>query len=221
MLENYLIDCCAPTLASLKSGSLFSCKCPEGACIEEIVDRWNAGFSELGITMCILRRTEKTALICVYRGTSLARTLKDPEVQAFLGAYGYESCSCCDGCSTAECSITSCLEHLRDRIAMSNTSENIGAGSGGNGYEAACGSNTNCDMKFPHEIGVFLGYPLQDVKGFIENNGRNSKYTGLWKVYGDKAASIRMFEKYRKCFSVYSDLWRSGRRDIFQLTVAG
>ncbi len=40
-------------------------------------------------------------------------------------------------------------------------------------------------------------------------------------VYGDKAASIRMFEKYRKCFSVYSDLWRSGRRDIFQLTVAG
>jgi hypothetical protein len=166
--------------------------------------------------MCILRRTEKTALIYVYRGTSLARTLKDPEVQAFLGAYGYESCSCCDGCSTAECSITSCLEHLRDRIAMSNTSED--RSSAGNNCSE---SEPNCEMKFPHEIGVFLGYPLQDVKGFIENNGRNSKYTGLWKVYGDKAASIRMFEKYRKCFSVYSDLWRSGRRDIFQLTVAG
>lgn len=221
MLENYLIDCCAPTLASLKSGSLFNCKCPEGACIEDIVDRWNAGFSELGITMCILRRTETTALIYVYRSTSLARTLKDPEVQAFLGAYGYESCSCCDGCSTAECSITSCLEHLRSRIAMSNTRESAGAGSEADGDGACCKSEPNCEMKFPHEIGVFLGYPLQDVKGFIENNGRNSKYTGLWKVYGDKAASIRMFEKYRKCFSVYSDLWRSGRRDIFQLTVAG
>ena len=236
MLENYLIDCCAPTLASLKSGSLFNCKCPEGACIEDVVDRWNAGFSELGITMCILRRTEMTALIYVYRNTSLARTLKDPEVQAFLGAYGYESCSCCDGCSTAECSITSCLEHLRSRIAMSNSSESAGARSGRSSGETVCGSSdenqsstgnscsangSDCEMKFPHEIGVFLGYPLQDVKGFIENNGRNSKYTGLWKVYGDKAASIRMFKKYRKCFSVYSDLWRSGRRNIFQLTVAG
>jgi hypothetical protein len=217
MLENYLIDCCAPTLASLKSGSLFNCKCPEGACIEEIVDRWNAGFSELGITMCILRRTEKTALIYVYRGTSLARTLKDPEVQSFLGAYGYESCSCCDGCSTAECSITSCLEHLRDRIAMSNTRESAGSSAD----NSCTGSDPRCEMKVPHEIGVFPGYPPQDVKGFIENNGRNSKYTGLWKVYGDKAASIRMFKKYRKCFSVYSDLWRSGRRNIFQLTVAG
>ena len=28
---------------------------------------------------------------------------------------------------------------------------------------------------FPHEIGVFLGYPLGDVVGFIENGGRNCK----------------------------------------------
>lgn len=27
---------------------------------------------------------------------------------------------------------------------------------------------------FPHEIGVFLGYPLGDVIGFIKNQGRNS-----------------------------------------------
>lgn len=201
MLENYLIDCCAPTLASLKSGSLFNCKCPEDACIEDVVDKWNSGFSDLGIRMCILRRTSSSALIYVYRSTSLARTLKDPEVQYFLESYGYESCSCCEGCESAECSISSCLEHLRTRIA---------SGSDGKG-----------EMTFPHEIGVFLGYPLQDVKGFIENNGRNCKYTGLWKVYGDKDASIRMFEKYRKCFTVYSDLWRSGRRSVYQLTVAG
>ena len=27
--------------------------------------------------------------------------------------------------------------------------------------------------EFPHEIGVFLGYPLRDVTGFIENHGQN------------------------------------------------
>ena len=26
---------------------------------------------------------------------------------------------------------------------------------------------------FPHEIGIFLGYPLEDVKGFIDNKGKN------------------------------------------------
>lgn len=198
MFENYLIDCCAPTLASLKSGSLFCCKCPSDSSVEEAVAEWNAGFSEYGLSMRMLRRTETSALIYVYRDTSLARTLTDPEVQAFLSSYGYESCPCCEGCSSADCSIKSCLDHLMTRLS--------GDDQGG--------------MNFPHEIGIFLGYPLQDVKGFIDNNGKNPKYTGIWKVYGDKDASIKLFEKYRKCFSVYSDLWRSGRRSIFQLTVA-
>ena len=27
-------------------------------------------------------------------------------------------------------------------------------------------------MGFPHEIGAFLGYPAEDVRGFIENEGK-------------------------------------------------
>jgi hypothetical protein len=50
----------------------------------------------------------------------------------------------------------------------------------------------------PHEIGVFLGYPLDDVKGFIENGGRGSKTTGYWKVYGDENYAKRKFDEYRK-----------------------
>ena len=37
--------------------------------------------------------------------------------------------------------------------------------------------------EFPHEIGVFLGYPLRDVIGFIENHGRNFTCCGFWKSY--------------------------------------
>ena len=36
---------------------------------------------------------------------------------------------------------------------------------------------------FPHEMGIFLGYPLGDVKGFIEHHGRNCLCSGYWKVY--------------------------------------
>lgn len=50
--------------------------------------------------------------------------------------------------------------------------------------------------KFPHEIGLFLGYPLEDVLGFIENSGRNYKYCGYWKVYGDEIEAKKLFLLY-------------------------
>lgn len=52
---------------------------------------------------------------------------------------------------------------------------------------------------FPHEIGVFLGYPLDDVKGFIENSGRHFKLSGLWKVYSDTKRAEELFAKYAEC----------------------
>lgn len=72
---------------------------------------------------------------------------------------------------------------------------------------------------FPHEIGVFLGYPLGDVKGFIENEGRNCKCVGCWKVYCDENEAVRLFEKYRKCTNIYKRLYERGKT-VLQLTVA-
>ena len=31
---------------------------------------------------------------------------------------------------------------------------------------------------FPHEIGLLLGYPVEDVLGFIRYQGKNYLYTG-------------------------------------------
>ena len=49
-------------------------------------------------------------------------------------------------------------------------------------------------VSFPHEIGIFLGYPLWDVEGFLKNNGENSIGNGYWKVYDDLAGALRKFE---------------------------
>jgi hypothetical protein len=51
---------------------------------------------------------------------------------------------------------------------------------------------------FPHEIGIFLGYPAEDVAGFMENRGKNYLYIGYWKVYGNLPEALRLFEKYRQ-----------------------
>ena len=54
------------------------------------------------------------------------------------------------------------------------------------------------EQEFPHEIGVFLGYPLEDVVGFIRNGGRNYTCSGCWKACGDPTAAQRRFEEYRQ-----------------------
>lgn len=52
--------------------------------------------------------------------------------------------------------------------------------------------------KFPHEIGVFLGYPLKDVRGFMENPADCLAVPrGLWRIAGDPEESLRIMEQYR------------------------
>ncbi len=63
---------------------------------------------------------------------------------------------------------------------------------------------------YPHEIGLFLGYPLEDVVGFIENRGRNFTCCGYWKAYGDPAAARRRFAQYRRCTALCNLRFRRG-----------
>ncbi len=72
--------------------------------------------------------------------------------------------------------------------------------------------------EFPHEIGLFLGYPPEDVEGFICNKGRNCNLCRYWKVYGNEDEALLKFSKYDKCKAVYKKLWQDGR-DILRLTV--
>ena len=73
---------------------------------------------------------------------------------------------------------------------------------------------------FPHEIGLFLGYPVEDVKGFIENCGRNYKLMGYWKVYGDIEMAQKCFECYKKCTAAFCRSFSCGAC-VEQLAVAG
>ena len=64
--------------------------------------------------------------------------------------------------------------------------------------------------EFPHEIGVFLGYPLRDVVGFIENQGRNFTCCGCWKSYGDPDQAEAYFTCCRQCVQEYVDRFARG-----------
>lgn len=52
---------------------------------------------------------------------------------------------------------------------------------------------------FPHEVGLFLGYPPEDVAGFIKNKGQGFFYSGYWKVYANPQKTRALFDKYADC----------------------
>ena len=56
----------------------------------------------------------------------------------------------------------------------------------------------------PPEIGIFLGIPLKDVMGFMGLSSLENTKCGMWRVYGDPAASERMMDEYRSAKSAIS-----------------
>lgn len=85
------------------------------------------------------------------------------------------------------------LEHLRERFRESS--------------------------RFPHEIGIFLGYPAYDVCQFIENGGRNYLCCGTWKVYSQEEKARCFFARVRKCTEIYRKALENGM-SIDRLTVS-
>lgn len=71
---------------------------------------------------------------------------------------------------------------------------------------------------FPHEIGIFLGYPLEDVQGFIHHHGQNYLLSGSWKVYAHAEAAQRTFAAYRACREQLLQRYAEGA-PLYQLIV--
>ena len=56
----------------------------------------------------------------------------------------------------------------------------------------------NGEQDFPHELGILLGYPVNDVLAYMENHGENYKYCGYWKVYHNLDQAMKMFDLYNR-----------------------
>lgn len=163
----------APTLAGLKTGSLFPCTFQGWTDLLDELRQLNQVLTPRGLRLLLLRAGEGRALLYLYRPALLERDLSAPAARQLLRQAGYP-----------EETLPGRLRELKRRLAARDG--------------------------FPHEIGLFLGYPPEDVQGFIQHQGRGSKLTGCWKVYGDEAAARQCFAVYRGCTESYCRRWARG-----------
>ncbi len=109
-----------------------------------------------------------------------------------------------------------CIYH-RERLAHLLSSSQIRSFLEARGYrytgvkEAfACLKVRMASGTFPHEVGVFLGYPLHDVEGFIADP-RGGTPCGAWKAYGDEEGAARTSARWRRCTDAVCRMMDSGK----------
>lgn len=173
MSDYQLVRFCAPTLAGIKTGSLFTMRLPSDD-LRHNITALNRSMRKKGIRIIPLKIYEKHALIYLYRPEMLNKDLRDPMAKRILESFGYQINS-----------PDRCVVDLARRI--------------------------NSSPVFPHEIGLFLGYPPADVDGFINNPNEGFCAVGYWKVYSDTEGALRIFDRYKKCTEEYGRMLKSGR----------
>lgn len=172
MVEELLIRHCAPTLAGIKTGSVFNCKFSGAEELYACLESLNSLLIGKGLRVIPLRCRDGKALLYAYRPEALRRDLSREGAREILSRRGYDE------------QPEQCLSELIRRL--------------------------NRPGEFPHEIGLFLGYPAEDVLGFMEH--RECRCAGYWKVYGNEAAARRLFESYKKCTESYKAMYERGKR---------
>ena len=183
MSEELVVRQCAPTLAGIKTGSLFSCPCDSPEELRQEVRRINRLLAGKGLCLLPLRFDGGRALLYLYRPSRsyganvvLVDGVYDDayaEAVRLLEEAGYP-------CHSAGQCVACLIRRLRE------------------------------SEEFPHEIGLFLSYPPEDVRGFIENKACRFKCAGLWKVYGDEERAKELFRQYKRCTDRCCALWRAG-----------
>ena len=182
MSEEILIRQGAPTLAGIKTGSLFPCPCENREALLSDIRQLNRRLSPKGLCLLPIRFLAGQALLYLYRPAELRRDLRDAQASELLHQAGYGNESCAH-----------CVARLARRFRESG--------------------------EFPHEVGLFLSYPPEDVQGFIDHRACDFKCAGLWKVYSDEERAQRLFTRFKRCTEDYCARWQAGS-DIGQLAVA-
>ena len=162
MPEELVVRQCAPTLAGIKTGSLFRAAYEDKKQLLGQIREINQRLREKGLCLLPLRFRNGNALLYLYRPERLKTDLNNELARRTLGNAGYTDQN------PGRC-VGTLIRRLQD------------------------------EAEFPHEIGLFLSYPPEDVRGFIENRASGFKLIGCWKGYGDVDAARKKFESFESC----------------------
>lgn len=195
---NYLLaNLCMPTLMKLKPSSIIHIgkkSLSDRRGFLEVISQEMRFFDCRAI---ILYEDDSMIILMIYQEELMLKVLSIKENQRFLSGYGYRTeifsvekvsldKNIIGKASVKKVSVEKALLVLRRRYAE---------------YKQQLpddGEQGRGKPEYPHEIGLFLGYPVWDVQDFIKYEGKNYLVCGYWKVYHDVDKALATFDRYQR-----------------------
>ena len=132
--------------------------------VRELFRTYARSLSAYGVTLQVVGSVSGRYTLIAYRGRLVAEVVADESNAGFLADAGYDV-----SCASA------LMSQFRARLAAY-----YGARAAGEAH-----------ARFPHEMGLVFGYPLEDVVGYI-NDGDMTCH-GSWRAYGEERVARRRF----------------------------
>ena len=151
MSDEVVIRHCSPTLAGLKTGSLFSYRYDSEDELRRDIRAMNRVLVPKGLRVLSLRCKQGRALIYLYRPSRLGRDLTAPVAAHLLEDRGYPW-------GDPDLCVVKLIQQLRSQ------------------------------EEFPHEIGLFLGYPPMTWRG---SSTMDRSTASAWAIGGYMAMKSR------------------------------
>ncbi len=189
-LEQGVAQQCAPVLMGVKPAGMFNvvryhqvgahpCGKPIMAQaareqIELAVERADAALRETGVRLRVMAHRKGSSMVFVWRPALMRAFIgRDPEA-TMLEVEGYNVND-----------DKACVDRLQTRVLSFDSRPR----------------NPDGTDRFPHEVGFLLGYPLDDVMGFVRTRAA-ALARGWWNVYSDVARAQRVFRTYDACVAL-------------------
>ncbi|MEL5717216.1 MAG: DUF3793 family protein [Treponema pedis] len=168
-IEENLAYCCAPCFAGVKPANLVSVPAETYTQISLLDEEF---LNAKGFYLKVLCECEKRVQIFLYNKYALEQIFLQSDIKNALKFFGYPEYF----------SLKQLLEILALKMNRLQRLE-------------PCKKRKS----FPHEIGLFLGYPVYDVMEYYKNGGEGCIFSGYWKVYADAERAAKIFNQYNEC----------------------
>lgn len=147
--------------------------------VAEVIEAYQRELPRFGVELVVLYAAKRKVALFAFREELIARVLARPEARAFLSDAGYDTSG-----------VAEVVASLWQRMHAY--------------YEAA--ERRESRPGYPHEVGLLLGYPLEDVRGFIRGDVETCR--GPWKAYGDAGTARLRFGRLAmheaRCQALYA-----------------
>lgn len=107
------------------------------------------------------------------------------------------------------------LAHAGIRVLLKKAGYDITLGGESLLTELCCRFGSSC--VFPHEIGLFIGYPAKDVAAFMGLVKLPFACQGPWKIYGNPVQSLGLADQHRCCRQRMAAILASGNHNALEL----